>query len=52
MSLNLCLMYFVPNKDSSLHEATSFDVRGAQIGRRVFEKKLIDTLSVTYDLEK
>ena len=30
----------------------SFDALGDQIGRRVFEKKQLDQLSMTYDLEK
>jgi hypothetical protein len=35
-----------------MRETTSFYVLRPQIGRRVFEKKLLDPLSVTYDLEK
>ena len=36
--LSLGSMDFVPQKDSSLRQTTSFDVLRAQIGRRVFEK--------------
>ena len=36
--LSLSSMDFVPQKDSSLRQTTSFDVLRAQIGRRVFEK--------------
>jgi len=52
VSLNLGPMDFVPKRDSSLRQTTSFDVLRAQIGHRVFEKKLLDPLSVIYDLEK
>ena len=50
--LSLGSMDFVPQKDSSLRQTTSFDVQRAQIGRRVLKKTAIDPLSVTYNLEK